>query len=74
MNGHGIRIDKGSPDAEQVAAVVAVLCARGAALAAARDAGRAAEPEVPPWPRSAAGGRPASVGWSLRAGTAWRPV
>ncbi|WP_167536394.1 acyl-CoA carboxylase epsilon subunit [Streptomyces ficellus] len=72
----GIRVVRGRPDADELAAVVALLCARGAALAAAAREGSGRPPSGPPaahWPRRSAGALPAPVGWSHRPGAAWRP-
>ncbi|GAA2516257.1 acyl-CoA carboxylase epsilon subunit [Streptomyces gobitricini] len=71
----GIRVVKGDPDAAELAAVVAVLCARGAASAAAPEgAGPPSGPRAAHWPRSAGGAGPAFVGWSHRPGAPWRPL
>ncbi|MGA5423610.1 acyl-CoA carboxylase epsilon subunit [Streptomyces lavendulocolor] len=73
--GAGIRVVKGDPGPAELAAVVAVLCARAAAPAAHREAGgpEAARARAAHWPRSAAGAGPALVGWSHRPGAPWRP-
>ncbi|MDI3389964.1 acyl-CoA carboxylase epsilon subunit [Streptomyces sp. B-S-A8] len=68
------RVDKGNPDAVELAAVVAVLCARVAAPAAAVAEDPAQGPAAAHWPRRVGGGRPAAVGWSGGCpGGAWRP-
>ncbi|MGA5168824.1 MULTISPECIES: acyl-CoA carboxylase subunit epsilon [Streptomyces] len=73
--GAGIRVVKGDPGPAELAAVVAVLCARAAVSAAHREAGgpEAAGARAAHWPRSAAGAGPALVGWSHRPGAPWRP-